>query len=409
LRYGQLIDPSGAWRGPSTEAAAVFAPIRASRTRTTLRSLLRVADGGSVRGMPSANTPSLVTGDASKSVAGPERTSDPLVSVVAPVFDEAATIGELHRRLTATLAPLGRYELVIVDDGSTDGTWETLRALAQSDPHLSLLRLSRNFGHQIALSAGLDHARGDAIISIDGDLQDPPEAIPALIERWRDGADVVFAVRQHREGETWFKLATAAAFYKLINRVSSVGIPEQAGDFRLLSRRALDALLTMPESARYLRGMSSWIGFRQAEVGYAREPRHAGTTKYPIRRMLHFAGDAVTSFSATPIRLVAALGFASVALCLIALAWSLYVRILTDDTVAGWTSVIVVVLFIGGVQLLSLGIIGQYVGRIFDEVKRRPLYFVDEVVGFDDGSSADRLLLDRRGETVGGEKLARPD
>jgi dolichol-phosphate mannosyltransferase len=359
--------------------------------------------------MPSANTPSLVTGDASKSVAGPERTSDPLVSVVAPVFDEAATIGELHRRLTATLAPLGRYELVIVDDGSTDGTWETLRALAQSDPHLSLLRLSRNFGHQIALSAGLDHARGDAIISIDGDLQDPPEAIPALIERWRDGADVVFAVRQHREGETWFKLATAAAFYKLINRVSSVGIPEQAGDFRLLSRRALDALLTMPESARYLRGMSSWIGFRQAEVGYAREPRHAGTTKYPIRRMLHFAGDAVTSFSATPIRLVAALGFASVALCLIALAWSLYVRILTDDTVAGWTSVIVVVLFIGGVQLLSLGIIGQYVGRIFDEVKRRPLYFVDEVVGFDDGSSADRLLLDRRGETVGGEKLARPD
>ena len=371
--------------------------------------MLRVVDGESVRGVPSDNVPSIVADDAGKSMPGPERTCDPLVSVVAPVFDEAATVGELHRRLTATLAPLGRYELVLVDDGSTDGTWETLRALAQGDPHLRLLRLSRNFGHQIALSAGLDHARGDAIVSIDGDLQDPPEAIPALVECWRDGADVVFAVRQHREGETWFKLATAASFYKLINRVSSVDIPEQAGDFRLLSRRALDALLTMPERARYLRGMSSWIGFRQAEVEYAREARHAGKTKYPIRRMLHFAEDAVTSFSATPIRLVAALGFASVALCLVALAWSLYIRIFTDDTVAGWTSVIVVVLFIGGVQLLSLGIIGQYVGRIFDEVKRRPLYFVDEVVGFDTGTPADRLLLERRGEPVSGEQLARPD
>ena len=337
--------------------------------------------------MPTDNAPT-VADEAGEPVPArdPARESDPLVSVVVPVFDEAATVDELYRRLTAALIPLGRYELVVVDDGSTDGTWEALRDLAHADPHLRLLRLSRNFGHQIALSAGLEHARGDAIVSIDGDLQDPPEVIPALIERWREGADVVFALRRHREGETWFKLTTAAVFYKLINRVSSVDIPEQAGDFRLLSRRALDALLAMPERARYLRGMSSWIGFRRAEVEYSRDARHAGATKYPIRRMLHFAGDAVTSFSATPIRFVAALGFASVALCLVALAWTLYVRIFTDDTVAGWTSVIVVVLFLGGVQLLSLGIIGQYVGRIFDEVKRRPLYFVDEVVGSDEGN-----------------------
>lgn len=313
-------------------------------------------------------------------------TDNALISVVAPVYNEAATVRELHRRLTDALTLLGRYEIVLVDDGSSDGTWEALRDLAQADRHLRLLRLSRNFGHQVALSAGLDHARGDAIVSLDGDLQDPPEVIGDLVARWREGADVVFAVRRRREGETWFKRTTAAVFYKFLKRVSSVDIPEQAGDFRLLSRRALDALKAMPERARYLRGMSSWIGFRQAEVEYARDARYAGETKYPLRRMLQFAGDAVTSFSATPIRFVAALGFISVALCLVALAWTLYIRLFTDETVAGWTSVIVLVLFLGGVQLLSLGIIGQYIGRIFDEVKGRPLYFVDEVVERDEAS-----------------------
>ena len=307
-------------------------------------------------------------------------TYNALISVVVPVYNEAENVGELHRRLTAALVPLDSYEIVLVDDGSTDGTWDAVRGLTETDPRLRVVRLSRNFGHQVALSAGLDHARGQAVITMDGDLQDPPELIPELVEQWRQGSDVVFAVRAQREGETWFKLATASAFYKLINRVSSVDIPEQAGDFRLLSRRALDALLAMPERARYLRGMSSWIGFRQSTVTYTRDARHAGATKYPLRRMLHFAGDAVTSFSATPIRFVAALGFLSVALCLVALAWTLYVRLFTDETVAGWTSVIVVVLFLGGIQLLSLGIIGQYVGRIFDEVKGRPLYFVDEIV-----------------------------
>lgn len=345
-----------------------------------VRSVLRVTDVEGYAGMP---------------------TDNPLLSVVVPVYDEEGTVAELCRRLASVLAPLGRYEIVFVDDGSADGTWPALREISRADPHLRLIRLSRNFGHQIALSAGLEHARGDVVVSMDGDLQDPPELIPELIERWRGGSDVVFAIRQHREGETWFKLATASAFYKLINRVSSVDIPEQAGDFRLLSRRALDALLAMPERARYLRGMSSWIGFEQASVPYSRDARHAGETKYPVRRMLHFAGDAVTSFSATPIRLVAALGFLSVALCLVALAWTLYVRLFTDATVAGWTSVIVVVLFLGGVQLLSLGIIGQYVGRIFDEVKDRPLYFVAETVDGDDASSDEAArgytsVLDRK-------------
>jgi glycosyltransferase involved in cell wall biosynthesis len=310
----------------------------------------------------------------------PRTITDPLLSVVAPVFDEAETLPELHRRLTAALTPLGRYEIVLVDDGSSDGSWQALRTLAGQDPHLRLVRLSRNFGHQVALSAGLEAARGDAVVSMDSDLQDPPELIPELLERWREGYDVVYAVRTSRIGESRFKLATASLFYKTIDRMSSVSIPEQAGDFRLLSRRALDALLSMPERARFLRGMSSWIGFRQIGVGYERDARSAGDTKYPLRRMIRFASDAVTSFSTTPIRLVVGLGFVSVLLCLVALAWTLYLRLFTDETVAGWSSLLVVVLFLGGVQLLSLGIIGQYVGRIFEEVKERPLYVVDETV-----------------------------
>ena len=303
-----------------------------------------------------------------------------LLSVVVPVFNEVETVPELHRRLSAAVAVLGPHEIVFVDDGSTDGSWEALRALAAGDPHVRLIRLSRNFGHQIALSAGLEAARGAAVVSMDGDLQDPPELIPELVQRWQDGFDVVYAMRSRRRGETRFKLATASLFYKAINRMSSIEIPAQAGDFRLMSRRALDALLAMPERARFLRGMTSWVGFRQLGVGYERDARYAGTTKYPLRRMLRFASDAITSFSTVPIRMVVALGFASVLVCLAALAWTLYLRFFTDETIQGWTSVLVIVLFLGGIQLISLGIIGQYIGRIFEEVKARPLYLVAEVV-----------------------------
>jgi dolichol-phosphate mannosyltransferase len=308
------------------------------------------------------------------------RAAAELISVVVPVYNEIETVPELHRRLSGAVAPLGRHELVFVDDGSSDGSWEALKAVAEADPHVRLIRFSRNFGHQIALSAGLEAARGDAVVSIDGDLQDPPEVIPELVARWREGYDVVYGVRSSRAGETRFKLATASVFYRGINRLSSVEIPAQAGDFRLLSRRALDALLAMPERARFLRGMAAWIGFRQIGVDYSRDARHAGTTKYPLRRMLRFASDAVTSFSTTPIRVVVGLGFVSVVLCLLALLWTLYLHFFTDETVQGWTSVIVVVLFLGGIQLISLGIIGQYVGRIFEEVKERPLYVVAEIV-----------------------------
>ncbi len=303
-----------------------------------------------------------------------------MLSVVVPVFNEHEALPELRARLTQALASLGPYEIVIVDDGSTDSSWEVMCALAQEDRHLRLLRLSRNFGHQIAITAGLDAARGDAVVLMDADLQDPPELVPELVARWREGYDVVYAVRTEREGETRFKLWTASLFYKVIRRLARVDIPANAGDFRLLSRRAADALAGMPEQARFLRGMTSWIGFRQTGVTYRREARRTGETKYPTRKMLRFAADAITSFSSAPLRFVSRLGFIVVVFCVIYLVYTLYQRLFTNQTVPGWTSVIVLVLLIGGMQLLSLGIIGGYIARIFEEVKRRPLYLVGEVV-----------------------------
>jgi dolichol-phosphate mannosyltransferase len=303
------------------------------------------------------------------------------ISVVAPVLNEEGSVRELHARLTEVLAPLGSYEIVIVDDGSTDGTWELLSALAARDPHLRLVRLSRNFGHQVAMTAGLDAARGDAVVLMDGDLQDPPEVIPHLVARWYDGYDVVYAVRSVRPGETRFKLWTAKVFYRLIGRMSPVSIPEDAGDFRLLARPAADALRRMPEQARFLRGMSSWIGFRQTGVPYERDARRAGETKYPTRKMVRFAVDAITSFSTTPLRIVGGVGFTLVVFFVGYLGYTIYRRFFTDATVPGWTTVIVLLLLIGGAQLIALGVIGQYIARIYDESKRRPLYVVSEVVG----------------------------
>jgi len=303
-----------------------------------------------------------------------------LISVVAPIHNEAETIPELHRRLTSVLTELGDYEIVLVDDGSTDRSWEHMLALAPADPHLRLLRLSRNFGHQAALTAGLEAARGDAVVLIDSDLQDPPELIPILVAKWREGFDVVYGLRTTREGETRFKRWTASTFYRLLRMMTRVEIPADAGDFRLLSRRAVDALARMPERARFLRGMTSWLGFPQVGVPYDRDARYAGETKYPARRMLSFALDAITSFSTTPIRIVTGLGFVLVAFCVVVLGWTVYIKVFTNSAVQGWTSLLIVVLLLGGMQLVSLGIIGQYVGRIFEEAKQRPLFVVGETV-----------------------------
>ena len=306
--------------------------------------------------------------------------SAPLVSVVVPIYNEAETVDQLLERLQAALEPLGSYEIVLVDDCSADESWQRLLVHAAADERLRLLRLTRNFGHQVAITAGLDAARGDAIVTIDGDLQDPPEVIPALVAKWREGYDVVYGVRTEREGETLFKRATAASFYWLLKRVAPIEIPAQAGDFRLLSRRAARALAQMPERARFLRGMSSWIGYRQTGVPYRRDARFAGSTKYPTRKMVRFATDAITSFSSAPLRVVSGIGLFFVVFCAGYLAYTVYVKLFTSDTVQGWTTVVVLVLLLGGVQLVSLGIVGTYIARIFEESKRRPLYLVDEVV-----------------------------
>lgn len=317
-----------------------------------------------------------------------------MLSVVAPIFNERDSVEELWRRLALVLAPLGDYEIVLVDDGSTDGSWEKMRPIAANDERVRLLRLSRNFGHQIALTAGLDAARGDAVVLIDGDLQDPPELIPQLVARWQEGYDVVYAVREHRAGESRLRLLAIAAYYRLMRRMAATDIPADTGDFRLLSRRAVDSLARMPERARYLRGMTSWIGFRQIGVTYRRDPRFAGTSKYPLTKLIRLASDGIASFSIAPIRLLTRLGFVMIIFCAGVLAWTLYVRFFTHDAPQGWTSVLAVVLLLGGVQMVGMGIVGQYIARIFEETKQRPLYFVAEMV--------------ERGETVVDAPTAAP-
>ncbi len=303
-----------------------------------------------------------------------------MLSVVVPVFNEEDTLRELHGRLSGALPPVEVWEIILVDDGSADGSWPLMRELSAVDPRLRLVRLSRNFGHQAAITAGLEAARGEAVVVIDADLQDPPELIPELVARWRDGYDVVYAVRAERTGENPVRLLAISLFYKLFRRIAGGDIPANVGDFRLVSRRVVDALMAMPERARFLRGMTSWVGFKQTGVEYRRDPRYAGSSKYPPRKLVRLALDGIVSFSTIPIKLVAWLGFALVVFCLVVLSWTLYTRFFTNSAPQGWTSLLVVVLLLGGVQLLSLGIIGQYVARIFDEVKQRPLYLVAETV-----------------------------
>lgn len=308
------------------------------------------------------------------------------LSVVVPCFNEQEVIATTHARLTTAgrAIPGAELEIVYVDDGSKDRTLELLRGMAATDRSVRVIALSRNFGHQKALSAGLESATGDAVVLIDADLQDPPEVIAAFVARWRAGVDVAYGVRRRRDGESPFKLMTAHAYYRMMGRVSDHDIPFDAGDFRLLDRAVIDALLTMPERDRFMRGMIAWVGFRQEAVPYDRAARVAGETKYPLRKMIRFALDGIFSFSATPLRLATYLGFFASGLAVIGVLYAFFLRLTTSAVVPGWATLLIAVLFLGGVQLVSLGIIGEYIARIYGEVKERPLYVVREKIGFDE-------------------------
>jgi len=305
-----------------------------------------------------------------------------LLSVVAPVFNEEATIREFCARVRTALEGLP-FELVLVDDGSRDGTPAALDEIAAADPRVRVVYLSRNFGHQTALTAGLDHAAGDAIVMLDADLQDPPELIVKMLDHWRAGCDVVYAVRHQREGESWFKLTTARWFYRIFDWLTSVELRHNSGDFRLLDRRALDALLSMRERNRFLRGMTVWVGFTQAAVEYDRDARFAGETKFSVSKMLRFSLDAISSFSHRPLQLAMLLGFLCSGVAFVAIPVVVVLR-LVGSYLPGFGSITIAILLLGGIQLISLGIIGEYVGRIYDEVKGRPLYLVRTRLNFPD-------------------------
>ena len=301
----------------------------------------------------------------------------PTISIIAPVYNEHESLPELIRRVHEVMDPSGEtWELVLVDDGSSDGSTDIIRTLAEQDKLVRPVIFARNFGHQIAVTAGMDYSRGDAVIVIDADLQDPPEVMLELIAKWREGYEVVYAVRAEREGETWFKKFTAATFYRLIYKITDVKIPLDTGDFRLLDRKVVNVMGQMREHHRFLRGMSSWIGFKQIGVSYRRAARFAGETKYPFKKMLKLAMNAITSFSYVPLQAASILGFICAGISLITIPVVIIARAAGSEAFFGQASTLLAVLFLGGVQLISLGILGEYIGRIYDEVKGRPLYVV---------------------------------
>src|SRR5512134_2367107 len=300
-------------------------------------------------------------------------------SIVVPIYNELDNLPELYRRVKEVMDSLHKpWELILVDDGSTDGSTEVIRALAKQDEHVRPVIFARNFGHQIAITAGWDYARGDAVVIIDADLQDPPELIREMAEKWKEGYEVVYAVRAEREGESWFKLWTASLFYRLIYRITDVKIPLDTGDFRLMDRKVVDVLKQMRERHRFPRGMSAWVGFKQIGVNYKRAARVAGETKYPFRKMFKLALNAITGFSYFPLQVATFFGFASAGIAIIAIPVVIALRLAGSHFFEGQTTTLISVLFLGGVQLISLGILGEYVGRLYDEAKGRPLYIVRE-------------------------------
>jgi polyisoprenyl-phosphate glycosyltransferase len=303
----------------------------------------------------------------------------PTFTIIAPIFNELENIPELYPRIREVMDRTGeQWELIMVDDGSTDGSTALIRKLADNDDRVRPVIFARNFGHQIAVTAGFDFARGDALIIIDSDLQDPPEVILQLIDKWREGYEVVYAVREERQGESWFKKTTASLFYRMIYRITDVDIPMDAGDFRLMDRKVVEVMKHMREKHRFLRGMSAWVGFKQVGVSYKRQPRFAGETKYPLKKMIKLALNAVTSFSYFPLQLATYMGFIAAGLSVLAIPIIVVLRLTTGTALFGQATTLIIVLFLGGLQLISLGVIGEYIGRIYDEAKGRPLYIVAE-------------------------------
>jgi glycosyltransferase involved in cell wall biosynthesis len=303
----------------------------------------------------------------------------PLLSVVAPVFNEEEVLPEFHRRLTVVLdAICESTEVVYVNDGSRDSTLDLLRQIHQGDPRVAVVNLSRNFGKELALTAGLDHARGEFVVVIDSDLQDPPEMISSLLARAREGYDVVYATRTDRAGETYLKKLTARYFYRVIRAVSRVEIPADTGDFRVLSRRAVDELCRLREHHRYMKGLFAWIGYPQTSLPYRRDPRFAGTTKWNYFKLWNFALEGITSFTIAPLKAATYIGFLTAVFAVLFAAWVVYKTLRYGDPVAGYPSLVTIVLLLGGLQLMTLGIIGEYLGRMFNETKGRPLYLVEK-------------------------------
>lgn len=308
-----------------------------------------------------------------------EKQTQELISIVVPAYNEQEVLPEFHRRIGKVLSSLNmEAEIIYINDGSTDRTLQELQKFRDTDDRVAILDLSRNFGKEIAMTAGLHQAKGDAVVVIDADLQDPPELIPDLISEWKNGFDVVYAKRKRREGETFLKKATAHTFYRLMQKVGDVDLPKDAGDFRLLSRRAIEALNTLGERHRFMKGLFAWIGFRQKSVPYERDPRHAGETKWNYWKLWNFAIEGFTSFTTVPLKFATYIGFLT---ALGAFAYGLFIIVSTllyGNPVPGYPSIIVIVLFLGGVQLMAIGVLGEYIGRIFTETKRRPLYFINE-------------------------------
>jgi dolichol-phosphate mannosyltransferase len=300
-------------------------------------------------------------------------------SIIAPIYNEFDNLPELYQRvkdvMDSTKEP---WELILVDDGSTDGSTERIHELAAQDKTIRPVIFARNFGHQIAVTAGLDYSRGDAVVIIDADLQDPPEMILELAKKWKEGYEVVYAVRSEREGESWFKLMTASLFYRLIYRITDVKIPLDTGDFRLIDRKVVDVMNTMREKHRFLRGMAAWVGFKQIGVPYKRAARHAGVTKYPFKKMLKLALTAITGFSYFPLQVATYFGFVSAGISILAIPVVMVERLTGSQAFIGQATTLIAVLFLGGVQLISLGVLGEYIGRLYDEAKGRPLYIVRE-------------------------------